>query len=480
MRIDSIPTQAIRQLQDRLPTDDLEVSLDDRKVWGLAFINTVVARDQFYNEITLALPMLDSTPGMAWKTVFPRAKPIESVEEAVTDLMLGHVILVHEEWECAVSIPLWHTKTRAIEMPKYEKVIIGPQESFNEDLETNIGLIRRWVRDPELSVRYYEVGRRSKSKVALCYIRDITNPGWVDEIDRAIRDLDVDLITGHTDLMDLLIQPNQSVFPLYQLTELPARVQVEMNTGRIVLFAEGSPYGIMLPSPVIGLLRESEYLLQSSYVHLFARVLRFIASFLSMYSAAIYLALVSVNTSILPTEISISVSADQQALPYSTFLEVMIMLLVLDIFIEATTFVPGTIGPALNIVGSLIIGQAATQAGLVSSLMVIITAITAVGTYLSSLQLAYAIRIWKYAFVLAAGIFGLYGIVCCMAIQLGHLTGLRTLGLPYLQPMAPLKWKQLLPGLFEIPANRRFKRGTLFQPQDKVSMRRKPNDEQGN
>lgn len=475
--LDIEPVLAKRQIMNYLTTDDLEsFSISEDQIVCL-YLNTIIDEKRFHEEIASFLPdIIESTEN--WPKLFPTGKSVASLDQAISDLLHGSVLILHVNLQgSAISIPLKHIKLRSITEPKLERIVVGPKESFIENIQTNIGLLRRWVKDPNLAIRYYQAGQRSKTRIAVCFMRDIANPDWVKEIETAISKIDIDIITAHKDLLDLIIGRNQTPFPLYQLTEIPARCQAEMVNGRIILFVDGAPYAILLPSPLLSMFREAEYLLHSGVIQVFVRGLRILAAFISMYAAAFYVALVSVNTSIIPVHFNMTIAMDQRALPYSNLVEVLVMLIVLDIFIEGTTYVPGDIGSALNIVGSLIIGQMAAQAGIISSMMVIVSSITGIGTYLSSYQLSYAIRLWKYLFVLSAAVFGIYGIVTCMVVQLAHLSGLKSLGVPYLSPLGPFRWNEIVNGgLVDRDTGTIQKRSRLFSPMDRTKQKGDPNE----
>lgn len=307
--------QAVEQIKSCLSTDDLEQFKSEDEQAVCLYLDTIIDETRFYKEIGSLFDSFATNPEN-WKKWFPSGKLVSQLDQTVEDGLNGHVLLLHSQLTGRVlSIALKHIPSRSIEEPKVEKIVIGPKDSFVEDFKSNLSLIRRWVRDPNLAIRYFQVGRRSKSKVALCYLKDIANPDWIKEIETRLESIDVDFIVGHKDVMDLLIRRTLTPFPLYQLTEIPARCQFEMSVGRIVLIVEGSPYGIVLPAPLISMFREAEYLMQSGIVRTFARFIRFLSAFLSMYSAAIYVALVSVNTSILPTEFSLTIAKDQLQLP---------------------------------------------------------------------------------------------------------------------------------------------------------------------
>lgn len=458
----------MKTIEDILQTDDLN-KLDHRQQGYVCYyLTTVVDQQRFNEEIANQISDWLQQPHL-WSAIFPHAQLRSTTKDVITGLLDGDVILLHDKLPgAAIAIAIRSIKTRAVERPEIEKIIHGPQESLTEDLETNIGLARRWLRDPNFVVRFFEIGERSKLKVAVCYIHDIVNPEWVHEIEQKLAGIKVDRIVGQKEVMDFVVGKTSTPFPMYELTELPARLANNLTNGRIALIIEGTPVSVILPNPLINMYRGNEYVFQGNVIPFFVRNIRLIATLLALYAPAIYVALVSVNSAIIPTETGVVMATDQLGIPYPTIIETLLIMIVLDIFIEATVHVPGMIGPALNIVGSLIIGQAAAEANLTSHVVVIVTAITAVGTYVSLFQLSLAIRIWKYPLIIAAGMLGLFGIVGCSIFLLAHLCGIKSLGVPYLSPFGPLNWKDIFNGgIWDRNYSAAKRRQRIYEPRDK-------------
>jgi len=437
----------IEIISSLITSDDLQIIQIESANLVYYYLETIVDLRRLYDEIVPQFERLTKTPDQ-WKMLFARGETLDKLEDVLSDLMKGNVIIAHRSWKGqVVSIPLAEIKTRAVEKPTIEKVFLGAKESFVEDLDSNVGLLRRWIKDVNLTVTYFTAGERSKSKVALVYLRDVANPDWVKEFSTNLKKIHIDRIVGHKDLMELIIRRNQTVFPLYELTEVPVRVSYFLNQGRIAILLDGSPFAALLPTVMVNMLQAAEYLDQGSIIPLFVRVIRLVSLLLALYAPALFVALVSVNTGIIPENLGLLIASDRATVPYPLLVEVLALFVLLDIFLESTSFVPGAIGPALNIVGSLVIGQAAAQAHLVSRTSIIVAAVTAIGTFLTMYQLTYALRIWKYPMIFAAALLGVYGIVCCTIVMTAHLCGLKSLGVPYFSPLGPLRPGDIFNGL---------------------------------
>lgn len=432
-----------------ISSDDLKVIHIKPLKLSYIYLDTIVDSTRLHDEVVSQFKQLAEKP-LDWEVLFPNGTMHQQLEKVLVDLMQGHVIIIHQAWQGqAISISLTDFQMRAVEQPHLEAPLLGPKDGFNENLNTNISLLRHFNKDVNLTITYFTVGERSRNRVALVYYRDIVNPEWVEEIEENIKKIYIDRIIGHKTLMELIIGRNQTVFPLYEMTEAPARTTHFLNEGRIAILLDGSPFASLLPTVLVNMFFAGEYLTQGNIISLFVRSLRVTAAFLALFSPALYVALVAVNTGIVPTELGIMIASNRASIPYPVVIEVLVLFIILDIFIESTSFAPGPLGSALNIVGSLIIGQAAAEAGFVSLESIIIAAITAIGTFLTMFQFTYALRIWKYPLILVAAPFGIFGIICCAIVIAGHLCKLKSLGVPYMSPLAPLRlndfFNELLP-----------------------------------
>jgi len=433
----------VSTIQEQLPTDDLEVVYSHDGKLAALYFNTVINKERFHDEIVPGMGRWVDHPEQ-WDTAFPQGTLVHQTDDLIHRILHGEVILLHADFQSrAIAVPLCAIKQRSIMEPSVEKTVLGAKESFIEDIGTNIGLMRRWLKAPGFVVRYYEVGRGSQTRIGIAYLEEEVNKDWLQQIEQKVSSIQTEYLHSHRDLMTQLIGQDNSPFPVYEMTEIPAKVSSELAKGRVALFCEGSPFAILLPTVLLSMLDGPEDLLQGRIMPNFVKVVKVIAQLLALYVPAIYLALVSVDTSILPIQFGLTLAEDQVGLPYAVMVEVFIFMFILDIFIEGTSFVAGNIGPAINVFGSLVIGEAATQTGLMSKMMMIVTAITVIGTYLASYQLSYTVRLWKYPFMAAAALTGVCGILVVTFVLLSHLCTKQSLGVPYLSSLDILHGKKL-------------------------------------
>ncbi|MEW9699190.1 spore germination protein [Paenibacillus sp. SI8] len=465
----------IDQIKQILVTDDLTSAHFANPGAGMLFLNTLVDSERLQQDIVPRIRLWLEKPPEEWSIFFPQAMIIDSLAETINSILLGCVILFHDGLPGkAIASPKRIDKGRSIEPPQLEKVLLGPQESFVEDFDTNASLLRKRIKDPNLVFHFFSIGERSRTKVSVVYIKDIAKPEWVEEIETNLRKINIDRVSTHKEVMELIIGKNNSVFPIYELTELPIRSAINLTRGRIGILVEGSPFVAFLPTTLLTSFVGSEFVYQGTLIPTFVRFIRMLAFVIALYAPAIYLALVSVNSSIMPTSFSISIAKDQEGIPYLSFFETFVMMLVMDILNEAMAFVPGNVGSALNVVGSLIIGDAAAKAGLVSKFMIIIAALSSIGAFIASYQVSYAVRLWKYPMMISAGLFGFYGISLMTLVMLGHLCSKKSLGVPYMSPLAPFLYKAVRSSLFEPDMSNQNERDETFHPQNKIRQRGDP------
>ncbi len=428
----------VKQITSMTRCDDLKVETIDDALTYL-YVNTIVDESRLFEELAPKFEQL-LKHHKHWRRILTRGTKKQFLEEALTDLMQGSVIIGHKKWDgFVIAIPLAEFKGRSVEQPVLERVLFGPKDSFTEDLESNISLVRRNNKHVNLTVKYFTVGERSKNKVAVIYYNDIANPKFVEKIERRIKEIHIDRVIGQKDLMELIIGKNQTVFPLYELVEQPARTTQFLNSGRVLLLIDGIPFGAMVPMVFLNLFVASEYFTQGNIIALFIRFIRTIAAFLSVVCSFVLRGAHRFEHDRAADGARHLDRQRQGVDSVSDFRGNHRPFFLLDIFLESTSYVPGNIGSALNIVGSLVIGQAAAQVNLVSDMSIIIIAVTAIGTYLTLYQLSYALRLWKYPMVFAAAFLGFYGIVCISVIMFAHLCSLKSLGVPYMSPLAPLR-----------------------------------------
>lgn len=362
-------------------------------------------------------------------------KEVENIEAAVFDVLSADTILILDNYDKIISIGSKGWAGRGISQPETEAVIRGPKEGFVETLRFNTALIRRRIRDTRLKFKPYKIGRRSKTDVCIAYIEDIVNKDVLKEVKRRLELIDIDAIID-SGYVEQLIEDNwKAFFPQIKSTERPDVISAELYEGKVAIIVDNSPFVLVVPATFNAMMQSAEDYYERWGIATFIRILRYFGALLSLYAPALYIAITAFHPEMLPIKLSMSIAANRVGVPFPSVLEVIIMELALEILREAGVRLPGPIGATLGIVGGLVVGQAAVEAGIVGPIMVIVVAITAISSFaIPSYNLAIGFRLLRFLLVLASAVLGLYGVMLGTLIILTNLCSLKSFGIPYLSP----------------------------------------------
>ncbi len=355
----------------------------------------------------------------------------QAVIEAISE---GHVIVIAEHAGlCIKIIPVTRTLSRSIEAPMTENVLRGAVSAFNEDLDTNLGMLKKHLLSDKLRTRSYCFGKVRRRRATLLYMEGQTNAALLNALTRRIEScLDRDV----PDLCALSKMLGFNVWTLitrFNTTEMPQDAASALGKGKAVLFLDRFPFAIVLPSLATDLFasendRNYPLLLMSA-----VRLLRVLAVLANMLMPGLYVALVSVNPEALRIELAMSIAGSREGVPYPALIETLLLLLILELILEASIRLPKTIGPTITMVGGIILGQAVVQAKLVSNILIIILAATTIASFtVIGFHNAISIRIPKYLFLVLAAIYGVLGLFIGMVIVCAYLASVRSFGIPYL------------------------------------------------
>lgn len=329
-----------------------------------------------------------------------------------------------------------------------EKVVKGPKDAFTENYQTNIGLIRKRIRDKNLIIKEYTIGTSSKTKVAFLYVDKIAKEELVNKIDKKLSNISMDYVANSNYIVENLINKN-SILPVNITTERPDYVSFELMEGRVCILVENTPQVIILPAFFNDFIKTVDDYYQNSFNVSITRIIRFIALVLSLITPALYIALTTFNQETLPTTVLINFSLQREGVPFPSIIEAIIMWLVFEILRESDTRIPFVIGTSMSIVGALVLGQAAVEAGLISPIMIIIIAISSVSSFLfNDNDMVNSIRIWKLIFLLLSAFSGLYGLFIGIILFIIRITSLESFGFDYTYPNAPFNFKNQKNNIF--------------------------------
>lgn len=372
----------------------------------------------------------------------------DTIEQLLSKVLTGCTALLVDGLTEAFLIGTIKSKTRSIEEPISEALVRGPRAGFNESLSDNISLLRSQGENPGLSLEKMQVGKKAKKNLILAYIMDVANPELVAEVRRRVEKIDIDNV-AESGYVEQLIEDNYlSPFPQIQSTERPDRVMGALMEGRVAILLDGTPFALIAPATFSMLLQSPEDYYDRWMAGTLLRMLRFFAAIVSLLAPAMYVAFISFHPGLIPTKLAISIVGARVGVPFSSLVEALIMEVSIEILREAGLRLPKPIGPAMGIVGGLIIGEAAVQAGIVSPILVIVVAVTAISSFaIPQYNAGISLRMLRFVAMFFAAMFGMYGVVLFYLFLSAHLVKLKSFGVPYASPAVPYRpgdWKDFV------------------------------------
>ena len=366
--------------------------------------------------------------------------PVTTWSDVVNGILCGQAAVLVDGLDQAVLVETKGWAKRSVDRPQVEVVVRGPQESFTEDIRSNLSQIRRRLRTADLMVEWGQLGRLSRTDIALIYLRSVANPRLVAEVRRRLQAIKVDYVADSGTVEQLIEDRPFSLYPSIASTERPDRVAAQVAEGCVAILVANTPFALILPSPVSMFLHTAEDAYLRWPYGTFLRVIRTASFFVALLLPALYLAVVNFHQEMLPTALMMAISSTRETVPLPVVAEVLVMEAMFELIREAGIRIPSVIGPTIGIVGALILGQAAVQANVVSPIMVIITAATALASFaIPNYSLQFATRILRFLYILAAATFGLAGLTLAyLAVTVYQAAG-NTFGVPWLTPMAPAR-----------------------------------------
>lgn len=374
------------------------------------------------------------------------------MEEMIDHILDGNTVLLVDRFDQAIIFDAKGGQQRSVSEPDTETAIRGPREGFTENLRVNTSLVRRKLRTQNLKIKSMKVGDKTKTSLAILYVDGLASPKLLEEVENRLKRIEIDgvLETGY---IEELIEDNPwTLFPQIQNTERPDTVAANLLEGRVAILLDGTPFSLIIPSTFWQLLQASEDYYERFYISIFLRWLRIFFLIIALFLPALYIAVTTFHQEMLPTSLLLSVASSREVIPFPAFVEALIMEVSFEALREAGVRLPRTIGQAVSILGALVIGQAAVQAGIVSAPMVIIVSITGIASFtIPRFNLAISIRLLRFPMMLLAATLGLFGILVGLTLLTAHLCKQRSFGVPYLAPVAPLSLNELKDVFIRVP-----------------------------
>lgn len=367
-------------------------------------------------------------------------------------LLKGQLALLLDGYAQALLLPVQGGEHRAVSEPDTEPVVLGPKDGFIESLNTNMSLIRRRIRSSRLKVERLQVGTLTRTEMAIFYIQGVANPKIVGEVRERMSRINVEGVLTSNRVAELIIDEPLSLFPLVQKTERPDRTAAALLEGRVSIIVDNAPTALLLPCTMPSLLQASEDYTLGAVFSTIIRLLRFAALNIALILPAFTISVFSFNQELLPSNLLHTVARDRQNLPFPILIEILLMEFMFEILREAGVRLPKAIGQTISTVGGLVIGQAAVSAGIVGPAPVIVVSLTAIASFtIPDYEAGSALRILRFFLIFTSAVFGLVGMMFGLMALLIHLTSLRSFGVPYLSPLAPLSLSDLKDTMIRVP-----------------------------
>jgi len=394
---------------------------------------------------------------------------VSEFDELFLNLLSGDCVLFVDGIARAITIETKGWVDRGIIESSSQTLVRGPKDSFNETLRTNTMLIRRRIKDKRLRVESRQIGRISKTEVAVMYIEGIANDKIVKEVHERLDRIDIDGIIDSSYIEQMIQDHPYSLFPTVHNTERPDTVASSLMCGYVAIVVDNSPFVLIVPGLFITFTQAAEDYYHNFYFITFIRLIRFFSLLLALLTPGIYIAVTTFHQEMLPTSLLISISNQREGVPFPVFIEALLMELTFEILREAGIRMPRAIGSAMSIVGALILGEAAVNAGIVSSFTVIIVSLTAIcSLIIPSYHISISIRVTRFIFMILGAVFGLFGVISGLVVLGLYLCSIRSFGVPYMYPFAPLNYEGLKDSIIRFPLWKINLRPTLISEHDRV------------
>jgi spore germination protein KA len=363
-------------------------------------------------------------------------KEVKSRDSFMELLFSGFTLVVYKDE--AIAYETRAELDRGVTEPTGEPVIRGPKDSFTENYNKNLGLIRKRIKSEHLCLQELNVGKQTKSKVGIMYMNNICEEEVVNEVKKSLEDINIDGVMDVNNFKSFFNKKNHTLFPTLLYTEKPDDTCRFLLDGRIIVTMENSPTVLVAPTFFIDFFHSSEDYYHKPFFSSFLRFIRFIAYFLAIITPALFIAIITYDQEILPVSLLINFTVQRSQVPFPAIVEAFILMFTFELLYEGDARTPSNRGTSLSILGALILGDAAVQAGIISPIMVIVIAVSAI----SNLVFIYydiqgSIRLWRYILMILSALFGIVGFMSGFILLLINLCTIKTFGKPYLLPLSP-------------------------------------------
>lgn len=435
----------------------------------LFFIDTIT--DTLIIEQSIIQPLLANTDESLTIDSIIQTKTIEITDlqnDCMQAINRGDTVLFIENSNKAYILSTIKYEHRSIEAADNEITLLGPKESFTESLDLNINLIRKSCKNQDLIFENADISNRMHNQISIAYFNDLANEEILSTLKKRLDKIDTAALITISLLRQYIEDHKYSVFPTILQTERPDRIISFLNKGHIAILMENSPTALVLPISFWSLLNNPDDRYFRPLFGNFNRIIRLIALFITLFISAGYIAVTGFHAEMVPPDLLLAIASTREKVPFPAFFEVLVMELSFELIREAGLRVPAPIGPTIGIVGALILGQAASEANMVSPIVIIVVALSGVSSFvIGDIGLNFSVRILRLLFIGVAAVFGIYGMVLFFACLIYYMVSMKSFGVHYLSPVTPA-FSGSQGQIFRHKLNKEKLRPNHVNPKDKV------------
>ena len=380
---------------------------------------------------------------------------VSTYQEASKAVATGQAVLFFDGEPQALSVNIASFPKTAFLPPENELTVDDPHISFINNLSLNMGAVRSHVHSPFLKFEQVSLGKVANNNVAIIYIEGITKQPLIDEVKKRLSSYQLEGVIGINYIKETISDNAYSPFPLIDVTERPDRVATAVLQGKVAVMVDGSSMALIAPTTFISFINSIEDYYSSYFSVVPIRLLRHLMYWLSLLLPAFYIVLLSYRPDLLPTPLLLSIQTQHVNIPFPIIMEIMLMAITFEAIREAGIRLPKAVGQSVSIVGALVIGNAATQAGLVSTGAVITVAFAGIASFtIPAYSLGYTNRVLQFGFMVMTALYGFYGLIMAGLALVAHLVSLQSFGVPYMSPMAPFVRSRFRNAFYRPPWNK--------------------------
>lgn len=395
-----------------------------------------------------------------------------TLDGVLASILSGDTVLLIDGIAEAICCGTKGGEGRGVDEPTTQVVIRGPKDSFNETLATNISLVRRRIRNPDLWLEKMKLGKKTQTEVAIMYMKNTVDDELVQEVKHRLQKANLSAVLESGAIEEMIQDQTATFFPTIYNTERPDVIAANLLEGRVAILVDGTPFALLVPTVFAQFFQSPDDYYNRFDVGIFLRMLRYTCYLISLLLPSVYIAAITFHQDMIPTTLLISIASARDGIPFPAFIEAMLMELSFEVLREAGVRMPRAMGQAVSIVGALVLGQAAVQAGIVSTAMVIVVSITGIASFSTpAYNVAISARLIRLFIMVLAATLGFYGILLGCMVLLAHMCSLKSFGIPYMAPFAPFRLFDQKDNILRMPRWSFIKRSHLIHQEEAAESR---------